>query len=662
MRLGLTTSVAAAWTLAGLATAAPGELPEIVLTNYLIEDDQVPGPGFLNVADDVAVTPDGSRLVFSSRGNLASGCTGLVFGAIYIYDYDADTGAWTLAHQIKECAYNHFGNTLSISDDGTTILVGQLAGLSQAEGRAWVFTETDGIWTAVYTPSDPGKILGVATDLDATGDRAVIVAPEQLGSYFLIARRDVNGVWAQEFQADWFSFGGDQLHFTAGCAIDGDWVAVASKEGFDGNPPVEQIRMYHWNGTVWEMAQTIPLAGSWGSGDPSGDIEIEGDRMIVGQGACCAAPGFVRIYERDPVSGVWGQVYAETGGTNDALGHDVAILGDRAIASRRGRNDARLYERIGGVWQPTAILDIPNSSVESGDSVAVMDRGYLVGGRHTIGTQRATVEEYGAPVAVCAFTEDFDDDAVLPPTLFRPDRVCAQAAIDAGALRITLPTGCSEGEGVVQAFGDYLTGDFDFAFDWTTAGPLPLMFIDQFAFPAALTIIGVDNLVEMRIERGHGNTPLPQCVPAKDFHKAWDRVAGFGNCTASFRVSDTLVASYRILRDGTTWRAYVKEPADRDWVLLRTATLTDGPVRFQMNVFGVNNGVLDTWFDNLGVGTAACTCPPDLNGDGLVDSADLAILLGGWGGSGPADLNGDGNVDAPDLSLLLGAWGECPRG
>jgi hypothetical protein len=47
----------------------------------------------------------------------------------------------------------------------------------------------------------------------------------------------------------------------------------------------------------------------------------------------------------------------------------------------------------------------------------------------------------------------------------------------------------------------------------------------------------------------------------------------------------------------------------------------------------------------------------DLNGDGVVDGADLTILLGAWGSSGPGDLNGDGLVDGADLALLLGLWG-----
>jgi hypothetical protein len=49
--------------------------------------------------------------------------------------------------------------------------------------------------------------------------------------------------------------------------------------------------------------------------------------------------------------------------------------------------------------------------------------------------------------------------------------------------------------------------------------------------------------------------------------------------------------------------------------------------------------------------------PADLDGDGAVGAADLAILLGQWGGPGSGDLDGDGSVGAADLAVLLGAWG-----
>jgi len=53
-------------------------------------------------------------------------------------------------------------------------------------------------------------------------------------------------------------------------------------------------------------------------------------------------------------------------------------------------------------------------------------------------------------------------------------------------------------------------------------------------------------------------------------------------------------------------------------------------------------------------------CPGDANGDGVVDGADLGLLLAGWGGNDPmVDLNSDGIVDGADLGLLLAAWGIC---
>jgi hypothetical protein len=52
-------------------------------------------------------------------------------------------------------------------------------------------------------------------------------------------------------------------------------------------------------------------------------------------------------------------------------------------------------------------------------------------------------------------------------------------------------------------------------------------------------------------------------------------------------------------------------------------------------------------------------CPADVNDDGLVDGADLGVLVGNWGGTGAGDLDESGAVDGADLGLLLSAWGAC---
>jgi len=49
----------------------------------------------------------------------------------------------------------------------------------------------------------------------------------------------------------------------------------------------------------------------------------------------------------------------------------------------------------------------------------------------------------------------------------------------------------------------------------------------------------------------------------------------------------------------------------------------------------------------------------DLDGNGIVDAGDLAVLLAAWGpctACCPADYNGDGMVDSTDLAVLLASW------
>jgi plastocyanin len=57
------------------------------------------------------------------------------------------------------------------------------------------------------------------------------------------------------------------------------------------------------------------------------------------------------------------------------------------------------------------------------------------------------------------------------------------------------------------------------------------------------------------------------------------------------------------------------------------------------------------------------TCAEDLNGDGIVDISDLALLLSNFGrsdspGPGDGDIDGSGTIDLTDLAMLLSAFGQ----
>jgi hypothetical protein len=83
-----------------------------------------------------------------------------------------------------------------------------------------------------------------------------------------------------------------------------------------------------------------------------------------------------------------------------------------------------------------------------------------------------------------------------------------------------------------------------------------------------------------------------------------------------------------------------------------------GPALFVGGDFSTAGGAPSTamarWFCDV--------CPGDLTESGLVDGADLALLLENWGAAPPAigDLTRDGVVDGADLAVLLGQWGPCP--
>ncbi len=74
--------------------------------------------------------------------------------------------------------------------------------------------------------------------------------------------------------------------------------------------------------------------------------------------------------------------------------------------------------------------------------------------------------------------------------------------------------------------------------------------------------------------------------------------------------------------------------------------------------------IIEVGVDDFALVFVSCVEGPsaDLNGDCVVDSADLGLLLEAYGGAGAGllpDLNDDGVVDTADLGLLIGAFGDA---
>ncbi|MCB9847650.1 MAG: choice-of-anchor B family protein [Phycisphaeraceae bacterium] len=115
----------------------------------------------------------------------------------------------------------------------------------------------------------------------------------------------------------------------------------------------------------------------------------------------------------------------------------------------------------------------------------------------------------------------------------------------------------------------------------------------------------------------------------------------------SWTVLETVTAS----TSGWEPRSY-----DVSSILPTTSTMR---IRFIASDEG-SPSIVEAGVDDVLMRTIVCApgLAADLNGDGIVDTADLGILLGVFGTSDPlSDLNGDGTVDTADLGILLSDFG-----
>ncbi len=168
-------------------------------------------------------------------------------------------------------------------------------------------------------------------------------------------------------------------------------------------------------------------------------------------------------------------------------------------------------------------------------------------------------------------------------------------------------------------------------------------------------------------EKGEGSDPtLIPLATSFEFTNVWQ-----GGGQAEFTITNTSVAEVRGWKVEFNWLASVTSlwnaayTRDGDAYIVSNVGWNDaippgGSVSFgctvQMSSTVSSPTGLVAW-GRLPPGSAPCRA--DVNGDRIVDAADLGVLLAHWGLDSSADVDGDGWTDAADLSAMLAAWGAC---
>jgi len=228
---------------------------------------------------------------------------------------------------------------------------------------------------------------------------------------------------------------------------------------------------------------------------------------------------------------------------------------------------------------------------------------------------------------------------------------------------------------------EYLTDDSDP--DWTTEGQwdfgVPTGGSGANGGPDPLSGYTGDNVYGFNLNGGYPNNMPPTTL-----------TSGPIDCTTLSGVSiefrrwlgvesaDYDDAAFQISADGESWEdVWVHSgPSlnEQEWTLQSydVSSVADSQTIYLRWVMGGTDGSVTYcgWnIDDIRVYALLpnkVACVGDLNEDAVVDAADLAVLLAGWGGFvegySSGDMNQDGLVNADDLAVLLAAWNPsgCP--
>jgi hypothetical protein len=179
----------------------------------------------------------------------------------------------------------------------------------------------------------------------------------------------------------------------------------------------------------------------------------------------------------------------------------------------------------------------------------------------------------------------------------------------------------------------------------------------------------IHNTLIRAVYRNDGGAP---CWDLEAIMKSGDVFHG-ANSNTDYLVGFIGIADSNSVSSGTLWSQNATQSAYADMstvgmdtsdnrstggVLLSTSIVYDkdgdGMFSFNSELAGDGDEAYNVVL-YVGANTGACA---DINGDGVIDTADLGSVIGQFGTSGgAADINCDGIVDTADLGALIGAFG-----
>ena len=289
----------------------------------------------------VSLSSDGSILAIGAPLNDENGSNS---GHVRVYEYVS--GAWTqLGSDIDgEAAEDRFGNSVSLSSDGTILAVGAWYndGNGSNSGHVRVFKYVSGSWTQLGTDIDgeaAGDYFGKSVSISSDGSILAIGAHYNdgngSGSGHARVYEYTSGSWTQLGTDIDGEANEDKSGFSVSLSSDGSILAIGAIANDVNGSNSGQGKVYEYSSGSWTQIGANILGEA--SEDACGwSVSLSANGTILALGAHRndangLNSGHVRVYEY--VAGAWTQLDSDIDGeaTEDNFGISVSLSSDGGV-------------------------------------------------------------------------------------------------------------------------------------------------------------------------------------------------------------------------------------------------------------------------------------------------------------------------------------------
>jgi len=323
----------------------------------------------------VSLSSDGNTAIVGAYGEDTGGS---IAGAAYVFVRSG--GVWSEQQKLTASdaeADDNFGNSVSLSSDGNTAIVGahyKDAGGINA-GAAYVFVRSGGVWSQQQklTAGDPEEYdyFGISVSVSSDGNTAIVGAYHEdaggnsAGAAYVFVRS--GGVWSEQQKLTAGDAQEEDLFgYSVSLSSDGNTAIVGAHYEDAGGSDAGAAYVFVRSGSVWSQQQKL-TAGDAEANDNFGysvSLSGDGNTAIVGAiygDAAVNETGAAYIFVRSGV--VWSQqqkLIASDAQANDNFGNSVSLSSDGNTAIV-----GALYEDTGGDGAGAAYVFISNEGIWS---------------------------------------------------------------------------------------------------------------------------------------------------------------------------------------------------------------------------------------------------------------------------------------------------------